>query len=117
MAALVTAVIFRRAFCGRICPLGYLQERFGGLGKRPFGRRFTLPRSLDRPARYLKYGVFALILYFTWTVGDMVIRSYDPWVAYNHLTRAELFTENAIALGVLVIVLLGSLFFDRFYCK
>lgn len=117
VAAVVTALVFRRAFCGRICPLGYLQELFGGLGNRIFGRRFIMPETLDRPARYLKYVVLALILYFTWRTGDMVIRSYDPWVAYNHLTSAELFTENAIALGVLVVVLLGSLFFDRFYCK
>lgn len=117
VAAVVTALVFRRAFCGRICPLGYLQELFGGLGKRLFGRRFTMPDVLDRPARYLKYAILALVLYFTWRVGDMVIRPYDPWVAYNHLTSAELFTENAAALGVLVVVLLGSLFFDRFYCK
>ena len=121
VAAVVTALVFRRAFCGRICPLGYLQELFGGLGRRIFGRRFTMPETLDRPARYLKYGVLALILYFTWRTGEMVIRSYDPWVAYNRLTSAELFTENAIALVVLVVVLvvvlLGSLFYDRFYCK
>jgi polyferredoxin len=88
VAAVVTALVFRRAFCGRICPLGYLQELFGGLGRRIFGRRFTMPETLDRPARYLKYGVLALILYFTWRTGEMVIRSYDPWVAYNRLTSA-----------------------------
>ncbi|MBN2247333.1 MAG: 4Fe-4S binding protein [Coriobacteriia bacterium] len=117
VAAVVTALVFRRAFCGRICPLGYLQELFGGLGKRMLGRRFTMPTNLDRPARYLKYLVLALVLYFTWRTGELVIRSYDPWVAYNHLTSPELFTENAAAFAVLVAVLIGSLFFDRFYCK
>lgn len=116
-AAVGTALVFRRAFCGRICPLGYLQELSGGIGKRLFGRRFTMPERLDRPARLLKYAVLGLVLYFTWRAGELVIREYDPWVAYNHLSSSELFTENAIALGVLVIVLLGSLFFDRFYCK
>ncbi len=117
VAAVVTALVFRRTFCGRICPLGYLQELFGGLGKRAFGRRFTMPAYLDRPARLLKYLVLAIVLYFTWMTGELVIRAYDPWVAYNHITSPELFTENAAALAVLVIVLLGSLFFDRFYCK
>lgn len=50
VAAVITAVVFRRAFCGRICPLGYLQELFGGIGKRVFGRRFVMP-SWRRSAR------------------------------------------------------------------
>jgi len=117
VAALITAVVFRRAFCGRICPLGYLQELFGGLGKRIFGRRFVMPAWLDRPARYLKYVVLALILAFTWSTGELVIRTYDPWVAYNHIASPELLTENLIGLLVLVAVLLGSLLYDRFFCK
>ena len=117
VAAVVTALIFRRAFCGRICPLGYLQELFGGIGRKLFKRRPEMPKVLDRPARYLKYIVLAAILGLTWNAGELVIRSYDPWVAYNHLTSAELLTENAIGLGVLVVALVGSLVYDRFFCK
>ena len=38
-------------------------------------------------------------------------------MAYNHLTSAELLTENGIGLAVLVIALAGSLVYDRFFCK
>lgn len=117
LAAVVTALVFRRAFCGRICPLGFLQELFGGIGKKIARRRLTLPRALDRPARYLKYVVLAAVLYLTWNAGELVIRSYDPWVAYNHLTSAELLTENGIGLAILGVALAGSLVYDRFFCK
>lgn len=117
VAAVVTALVFRRAFCGRICPLGYLQELFGGIGRKLLKRRLEMPKVLDRPARYLKYVVLAAILLLTWNAGELVIRSYDPWVAYNHLTSAELLTENGIGLAVLVIALAGSLVYDRFFCK
>ncbi|MDO8848493.1 MAG: 4Fe-4S binding protein [Coriobacteriia bacterium] len=117
VAAVVTALVFRRAFCGRICPLGYLQELFGGIGRKLFKRRLEMPKVLDRPARYLKYVVLAAVLLLTWNAGELVIRSYDPWVAYNHLTSAELLTENGIGLAVLVIALAGSLVYDRFFCK
>ncbi len=117
IAAVVTALVFRRAFCGRICPLGFLQELFGGIGNKLFKRRLTLPKALDRPARYLKYVVLAAVLYLTWNAGELVIRSYDPWVAYNHLTSAELLTENAIGLAILSVALAGSLVYDRFFCK
>lgn len=117
LAAVVTAVVFRRAFCGRICPLGFLQELFGTLGRKLFGRRFVMPPSLDRPARYLKYVVLAAILYLSWNTASLVIRPYDPWVAYNHITSAEVLTENAIGLIVLGVALAGSLVYDRFFCK
>ena len=114
---IVTELVFRRAFCGRICPLGFLQELFGGLGRRIFKHRPELPAALDRPARYLKYVVLAALLYLSWSTASLVIRPYDPWVAYNHLTSAELFTENAVGLGILVTALIGSLVYDRFFCK
>ncbi len=117
LATLGVAVVFRRSFCGQICPLGFLQEMFGGLGRRIFKRRFDLPRWLDRPARYLKYVVLAVFIYLTWTTASLVIRPYDPWVAYQHLTSAEAFAEFGIGLAILGISLAGSLLYDRFFCK
>ncbi len=113
---LVTALVFRRAFCGRICPLGFLQELPERLGRLAFKRRRPVPGVLDRPARYLKYVVLAIILYFTWRTGELVIRPYDPWAAYQHLSTPELLTEFGIGFGVLLVVLIGSFFFDRFLC-
>src|SRR5512133_3343688 len=60
-ATVATAIVFRRAFCGRICPLGFLQELFGGIGRRIFRRPFQMPAALDRPARFLKYVVLIVI--------------------------------------------------------
>jgi ferredoxin len=117
VAAVVTALVFRRAFCGRICPLGYLQELFGGIGRKLFRRRPTLPRRLDRPARYLKYVVLAVLLYLSWSAAALIVRPYDPWVAYNHLSSAEVLTENGIGLAVLGVALVGSFVYDRFFCK
>lgn len=117
LATLGVAVVFRRSFCGQICPLGFLQELFGGLGRRIFKRRFDMPRWLDRPARYLKYVVLAVFIYLTWTTVSLVIRPYDPWVAYQHLTSAEVFAEFGIGLAILGISLAGSLLYDRFFCK
>jgi polyferredoxin len=116
-ASIATALVFRRAFCGRICPLGYLQELFGGLGRRIFKRRPTVPTALDRPARYLKYVVLAAILWLTWATADLIIRPYDPWATYQHLSSPELLTEFGIGFAVLGVSLAGSLLYDRFFCK
>jgi len=117
LATIAVALVFRRSFCGQICPLGFLQEMFGGLGRRIFKRRFEMPRWLDRPARYLKYVVLVVFIYLTWTTASLVIRPYDPWVAYQHLTSVEVFAEFGIGLAILGIALAGSVLYDRFFCK
>lgn len=117
IAVLVVAIIFRRAFCGNICPLGALQELFGNLGKLIFKKRFNVPKIIDVPARYLKYLVLILIVIFTAKTGELIIRPYDPWVTYNHLLSSELFTELFFGFIILIVSIAGSIFYDRFFCK
>lgn len=114
---ILIAVIFRRSFCGLICPLGALQELFGMLGKALFGRRFHVNRTVDRPARYIKYAVFVAFVTLTYITGELAIRPYDPWVAYHHLTSPDLLTEFSIGFAVLMLTFIGSMFVDRVFCK
>jgi len=111
------ALVMGRAFCGQICPLGAIQELFARAGRKLFGKRFTMPAVLDRPARYLKYLVLVGITLWTWVAAELVIRAYDPWAAYHHLTSAELFTEFSIGFVILLVAVGGSVFYDRFFCK
>jgi polyferredoxin len=113
-----TALLFRRGFCGYICPLGAVQEFAAKLGRPLFrGRRPEMPGWLDRPARYLKYFVLVGFTVWTWQAAALVIRPYDPWVAWMHLTSSEVIAEFSIGLAVLGISVAGSLVYDRFFCK
>lgn len=115
---LATALVFRRAFCGYICPLGAVQEFAGKLGLVFFkGKRPQVPVALDRPARFLKYGVLIFFTIWSWQATSLVIRPYDPWVAWMHLTSKELLAEFAIGLAVLGVSVVGSVVYDRFFCK
>jgi len=129
IAILVAAVIFRRAFCGQICTLGAIQEFFAKIGQRIFKKRLSVPGAVDKPFRYLKYLVLLVIIVWQSTViyqavkagaaGEipLVIRPYDPWVAYMHLASIDLFAEFTIGFIILIITLIGSLLYDRFFCK
>jgi polyferredoxin len=115
---LVTAVVFRRSFCGYICPLGALQEFFGKIGLAIFrGKRPSMPAVIDKPARYLKYVVLVVFVVWTWQAASLMIRPYDPWVAWMHLTSPELLTEFSVGAIILGISLVGSIVYDRFFCK
>jgi polyferredoxin len=118
VGVVLTAVVFRRAFCGYICPLGALQEFFGMIGRKVFGRkRPEVPAGLDRVARYLKYVVLAAFTVWTWQAATLVMRPYDPWVAYMHLSSAELFAEFGVGAAILGVTVIGSVVYERFFCK
>jgi ferredoxin len=118
LGMLVMAVVFRRSFCGTLCPLGTLQGIFGAAGRRLFGaHRLTVPARIDRVARFLKYGVFAFFLLWTWQAAELVMRPYDPWVAWAHLTASDLLSTYLAGFVILVVSLAGSLVYERFFCK
>lgn len=116
-ATLLAAFLFRRAFCGNFCPLGTLQELFGWLGKKLFGKTYRVPEGLDRWLRYMKYVVLVVFLALTVMLGTLAIRPYDPWVAYHHLLDDELFTGFLVGFIILMLTIIGSLVYDRFFCK
>ncbi len=110
-------LLFGRAFCGQFCPLGTLQELFGSLRSKLGMARREVPKAIDVPARFLKYLVFGVFAWLSWLTASLVIRPYDPWVAYHHLTSPELFTTFGIGAAVLFVSLAGSFLYDRFFCK
>ena len=116
---LLLAVIFRRGFCGLICPFGALQEFFAIIGRKIFHKRFIMPLVIDKPLRYLKYVVLVVTIYFAWKTAGLWMDPYDPWAAYGHITAGyeSLVTEYLIGTITLVIILVGSMLYDRFFCK
>ncbi len=114
---LAMGLLMRRSFCGQVCPLGTLQGLFGSIGGKLFRKRPTIPPAVDRAARFLKYGILVFFTVWTWQAASLVMRPYDPWAAYAHLTSSELLTSLWAGLAVLGLSLAGSLVYERFFCK
>lgn len=118
---IVLAILFRRSFCGLLCPFGALQELFGGIGRKIFKKRFSIPRKIDQPLRYLKYAVLLLTVGMAWRLGTLWMAPYDPYSAYSHITNlSESVKEDPLALIgfiLLVVTILGSFVYERFFCK
>lgn len=114
---LLMSLLLRRGFCGQICPLGFLQELFGKLGARLGKKRPRLPGLWDRVLRGTKYLVLAGIAGLSWVFADLVVRPYDPWAAWMHLSSPEVLTEMAGGLALLGLGLAGSVFENRAFCR
>jgi len=115
----VVTLLLGRVFCGWICPLGTIGEWTAKLSRRLGIRRRELPETLDRPLRFLKYLVLVVILGFTWKLGTLAWRAYDPWVAWMHLSAGiEGMAEAPWSFAVLFGTVIGaSLFIERFWCR
>jgi polyferredoxin len=127
IAVLVTALLLRSAFCGWICPLGFiqdlmhnfstwLQKRFVPLRKvfRSLGQRGRpVWAFLDKYLRFMKYGVLVWAVTGAAIYGVMVFRDYDPWSALINIAEWT-FTPGLVVLGL---TLVGSLFVERPWCR
>jgi len=126
-AVLVTALLLRSAFCGWICPLGFIQDllhNFSAWLQKRFAptRKFLRTISkrgqplwtfLDKYLRFVKYGVLVWAVTGAAIYGVMVFKDYDPWAALINIAEWT-FTPGLI---VLALTLIGSLFVERPWCR
>lgn len=114
-ALVLLTLLSSRGFCGWMCPFGSVQEWIGMLGRKILKKKFNPSGRVDRALRYLKYAVLAVIIALTWHTGGLVFRDYDPFLAFFHFGYG--IDELPWAYAILVVVLIGSLWIERFFCK
>ncbi|MFZ4438967.1 MAG: 4Fe-4S binding protein [Syntrophales bacterium] len=119
MITMILAIALRKSFCGLLCPFGAIQEFFAWMGKKIFHRNFTVPQKLDQPFRYLKYLVLVVTVGYAWETAGLWMAPYDPWAAYAHLSEGipAVWRSSSVGLILLVVTVVGSAIYDRFFCK
>lgn len=127
IAVLVTALLLRSAFCGWICPLGFLQDMIHSLSAWLQKRSLPLRKAfravgqrgrrvwnfLDRVLRFTKYAVLVWAVGGAAVYGVMVFRDFDPWSALINIAEWT-FTPGLV---VLIVTMLASLFVERPWCR
>lgn len=113
---LVATLVLGRVFCGWFCPLGAIQEWMRALGRKIGVKNdVEIPEKYDRYLRYVKYLVLAVIVYYSFYLGDLVFRAYDPYNALMHFGNE--FAEKPVGYGILAVLILGSLFAKSLWCR
>jgi polyferredoxin len=112
---IVITILFRRSFCGLICPLGAVQEFMAKFQK----NKWVMPKPLDRYFRLLKYLVLLVTLVGSWKTLSYWWIGFDPYYAYAMIVKniSGMSPQYFFGFLVLLISFLGSFLFDRFLCK
>jgi len=114
------SILFRKSFCGWVCPVGFLSEQLGKLGILLFKRNYRLPLWLDIILRSLKY---LLLGFFVWAIFTMSPEELNAFITspYNKVSDIKMLDfflkasqTTIIVISVLVVV---SIFINSFWCR
>lgn len=114
------SLLFRKAFCGWICPVGTISEYLWKLGRRLFARNLRIPRCIDVPLRALKYlllgfFVYAVAMMSAAAIADFIASPYGLVVDVRMLNFFRFIgTTTAYVVGGLV---LASVLVQNFWCR
>ena len=119
-----SAIVFGRAFCGWVCPMGLVEDALGKLRKwrATIGERFA---RIDRVLKWLKYPGLVVVIYLIFHLN------YQEARAYEYVTRTpSVFNLETISVAwgidggayksrlvLLGIALVGALIVTRLWCR
>ena len=117
IALLVAVVLFSKLFCAYLCSLGTISDLCRKLRDHFKLKSFLIQSDSlwDKTLRIIKYILLFVILYGTITTGELVCKKIDPYYALATGFKGELVLWMSVAMALLLI--LGSLLIDNFWCK
>src|ERR1035437_7892023 len=120
LAFVLMSLLFKKAFCSWLCPVGTFSEFLWKLGRRILKRNLRIPRWADHPLRGLKY---LLLAFFVFVIGPMSADAIQDFMQTPYGLVADVKMLNffrdigltaAIVIGLLV---LGSILVQNFWCR
>ena len=113
---LALTLLFGPVFCGWVCPFGTVEEFIGKIGRKIFKKRYNnfIPSKLDKLLKYLRYVILLLVVINTAISGKLLFANFDPYFALFNIWSSEVTRLSLLVLGL---VLIGSLFVERPWCK
>lgn len=120
-AIILVSIVFGKAFCSWLCPVGFLSELIGDFGKKIFGKDLKLPKFLDYPLRSLKYLLLGFLIYSVFFLMSVTaVQSFldSPYNLVSDIKMFYFFAEiSRFSLIVVGILFLLSIVLRGFWCR
>ena len=105
----VSTILWGRLYCGRICAYGALTQALDVV--LPNAWRFDVPRSIEKRASLIKFGILFAVLGYYAVTHDLLIYQYvEPFWMFG------LFGTTALWVG-LGVLLVATVFVRNLYCR
>ncbi|WP_303797584.1 FMN-binding protein [Ruminococcus flavefaciens] len=120
LGVFLITLVWGRFFCGFICSFGAMQDLLNSIRKLiPF--KVKVPEKADKWLKLLKYAVLAFVAVGVWgfsVTGDTV---WSPWTVFGIYSSLSGWSslKYFLTLGgaLLLLIIIGSLFIERFFCR
>ena len=120
LAIALMALLFRKGFCGYICPVGFASNLLGRLGER-LGLSRTPPRWLEVTLQAIKYIPMALLCYFSLFGMSMDEVNAFMGAPFNMVADSSMLFfflhASAAALVVVGVIVAASLVVRNAWCR
>ena len=122
ISMLLITAIMGRFFCGFLCAFGTMGDFFWYIGTKLKLRRPKIGTKADRMLKKVKYVLLIGIILLGWTFGMELLSGTDnPWMVFGMLAKPESWTDTtvlfSVGMALLVLVIAGSLYIERFFCR
>jgi polyferredoxin len=115
VAILGLTILTKKSFCGWACPIGFLGELAGKFGGKCWSKRPSVPKKTNGALKLLRYVVLVISLYYTYKIGELVLRGYDPfYIIFSGFGHGTLGTISYISLAIIIA---GGLLIPMFFCR
>ncbi|MBU3185974.1 4Fe-4S binding protein [Clostridium estertheticum] len=116
--AIIITILLGRFFCGWVCAFGTYNDFLYLLSKKVFKINFKVNEEVDKVLKYVKYVVLLLLVIVVWTMGSKVLDTTSPWDAFAQITNfPQVLSNYTIGVALLLLITIGALFVERFFCR
>ncbi|MBW9172048.1 4Fe-4S binding protein [Clostridium estertheticum] len=116
--AIIITILLGRFFCGWVCAFGTYNDFLYLLSKKVFKINFKVNEEVDKVLKYVKYVVLLLLVIVVWTMGSKVLDTTSPWDAFAQITNfPRVLSDYTIGVALLLLITIGALFVERFFCR
>lgn len=122
VSMLVITAVMGRFFCGFLCSFGTLGDFFWVVGKKLKLRRPKLSRKADRVLKSLKFIVLLGTVLLGWTLGvSLLSGTANPWTIFGMYVSLSGWADLSawVSIGALLLlgIMVGSMYIERFFCR
>ena len=122
IATILSTILLGRFFCGFFCSFGAMGDLIWFISKKTVKPHFKISEKVDEKLKYLKYAVLLFIVVGIWTLNLVTWDSTsNPWNIFGMYSSISGFSTLGYLFSIggllLLLIIIGSFFIERFFCR